>query len=51
MFPVRYELGFYIPADGILHRRRREKLKSWTIIYLLPEKVLKAKLLDPKQDT
>jgi hypothetical protein len=27
---VRYELGFYIPEDGILHARRRENLKSYT---------------------
>jgi hypothetical protein len=24
--PVRYELGFYIPQDGILHNHRREGL-------------------------
>jgi hypothetical protein len=24
--PVRYELGFYIPEDGILHSHRRENL-------------------------
>jgi hypothetical protein len=29
MFPVRYELGFYIPEDGILHSHRREYLKSY----------------------
>jgi hypothetical protein len=29
MFPVRYELGFYIPEDGILHTHRRENLKSY----------------------
>jgi hypothetical protein len=27
--PVRYELGFYIPEDGILHSHRRENLKSY----------------------
>jgi hypothetical protein len=27
VFPVRYELGFYIPEDCILHSHRREKLK------------------------
>jgi hypothetical protein len=27
--PVKYELGFYIPEDGILHSHRREKLKSY----------------------
>jgi hypothetical protein len=26
---VRYELGFYIPEDGILHSHRRENLKSY----------------------
>jgi hypothetical protein len=26
--PVKYELGFYIPEDGILHSDRREYLKS-----------------------
>jgi hypothetical protein len=35
--PVRYELGFYIPEDGILHSHRRENLKSYigkaTILY------------------
>jgi hypothetical protein len=25
---VKYELGFYIPEDDILHSHRREKLKS-----------------------
>jgi hypothetical protein len=28
MSPVRYELGFYIPEDRILHSHRRERLKS-----------------------
>jgi hypothetical protein len=27
--PVRYELEFYIPEDGILQRHRRENLKSY----------------------
>jgi hypothetical protein len=27
--PVRYELYFYIPEDGILHGHRRENLKSY----------------------
>jgi hypothetical protein len=26
--PVKYELGFYITEDGILHSDRRENLKS-----------------------
>jgi hypothetical protein len=28
---VRYELGFYIPEDGILHSHRRETVKSYII--------------------
>jgi hypothetical protein len=32
VFHVRYELGFYIPEDDILHSQRRENLKS----YFLP---------------
>jgi hypothetical protein len=27
--PVKYEQGFYIPEDGILHSRRRENLESY----------------------
>jgi hypothetical protein len=29
MFPMRYELHFYIPEDGILHGDRRESIKSY----------------------
>jgi hypothetical protein len=29
MFPVRYELGSYIPEDGILHCHCLENLKSY----------------------
>jgi hypothetical protein len=29
--PVKYELGFYIPDDGILHSHRRENLKSYSV--------------------
>jgi hypothetical protein len=28
---VKYELGFYIPEDGILHSHRRENLKSYIL--------------------
>jgi hypothetical protein len=28
---VGYDLGFYIPEDGILHTHRRENLKSYTL--------------------
>jgi hypothetical protein len=31
MSPMRYELGFYITEDGILHSRR-EKLRSYKIL-------------------
>jgi hypothetical protein len=27
--PVRYELSFYIPEDGIVHSHRHENLKSY----------------------
>jgi hypothetical protein len=33
--PVKYELGFYIPEDGILHSHRRENLKSYKLIKLV----------------
>jgi hypothetical protein len=33
--PVRYELGFYIPEDGILHSHRRENVKSYILIVIL----------------
>jgi hypothetical protein len=29
--PVRYELGFYIPEDDILHSYRRENLKYYIV--------------------
>jgi hypothetical protein len=29
MSPVKYELGFYIPEDDILHSHCRENLKSY----------------------
>jgi hypothetical protein len=29
MSPVRYEIGFYIPEDDILHSHCREILKSY----------------------
>jgi hypothetical protein len=30
---VKYELGFYIPEDGILHSHRRENLKSYMGVF------------------
>jgi hypothetical protein len=32
--PVKYELGFYIPEDDILHSHRRENLKSYRDEYI-----------------
>jgi hypothetical protein len=32
--PVKYELGFYIPEDDILHSHRRENLKSHILILI-----------------
>jgi hypothetical protein len=32
VFPVRYEVDFYIPGDGILHSRRRDNLKSYILL-------------------
>jgi hypothetical protein len=29
MCPVKYELGIYIPEDGILHSHRRENLRPY----------------------
>jgi hypothetical protein len=31
VLPVMYELGFYIPEESILHRHRRENLKSFAV--------------------
>jgi hypothetical protein len=32
MSPVRYELGFYIQEDDILHSQRRENQKSYSAL-------------------
>jgi hypothetical protein len=32
---VRYELGVYIPEDGILHSHRRKNIKSYIISFVL----------------
>jgi hypothetical protein len=29
---MKYELGFYIPEDAILHSQRRENLKSYIAV-------------------
>jgi hypothetical protein len=32
MSPVRYELGFYIPENGILHNDSTGNLKSYSVL-------------------
>jgi hypothetical protein len=32
MSPVKYELGFYIPGEGILHNHRRENLRPYKVL-------------------
>jgi hypothetical protein len=44
--PVKYELGFYISEDGILHSHRRENLK-FCIESFLPRRVLEAGIMEP----
>jgi hypothetical protein len=34
--PVKYELGFYIAEDAILHNHRSENLKSYITLLCLP---------------
>jgi hypothetical protein len=37
VFLVRYELGLYIPEDGILHSNRCEHIKSYIALnWLVP---------------
>jgi hypothetical protein len=36
--PVKYELGFYIPEDAILHSHRRENLKSYRALTGFPSR-------------
>jgi hypothetical protein len=35
VFPVRYELGFYIPEDGVLHCHCRKNFKSYFVLNYL----------------
>jgi hypothetical protein len=35
MFHVRYELGSYMPEDGILHSHRSENLKSYIVLQMI----------------
>jgi hypothetical protein len=40
--PVKYELGFYIPEDDILHSHCRENLKSYIAltVWILYQKLI-----------
>jgi hypothetical protein len=51
VFPVRYELGFYIPEDCIIHSHRPDNLKSYDI-YTIYELVYvdHCKPVAPSQD-
>jgi hypothetical protein len=42
--PVKYEMGFYIPEDDILHSHCRENLKSYIVKTLFVLKVLEISL-------
>jgi hypothetical protein len=58
VFPVRYELGFYIPhdGDGILHSHRRESVKysllavveSFDTVWLLIQPLNKLQKIAPR---
>jgi hypothetical protein len=37
---VRYELGFYIPEDDILHSHRRKDLKSYITVSIFRVNIL-----------
>jgi hypothetical protein len=38
--PVKYELGFYIPENDILHSHRRENLKFYIGFYIPEDDIL-----------
>jgi hypothetical protein len=38
--PVKYELGFYIPEDDILHSHCRENLKSYSVKTICKEVIV-----------
>jgi hypothetical protein len=41
MYPMRFQLCFYIPEDGILHSYRRESLKSYKFTIACCETLLR----------
>jgi hypothetical protein len=41
--PVRYELGFYIPEDGILHSHHHGNLISYILKRMLSRKFLNSR--------
>jgi hypothetical protein len=38
VFPVRYEVGFYIPENDILHSHRCEHFRSYPLMLIYMEK-------------
>jgi hypothetical protein len=46
--PVKYEPGFYIPEDGILHSHRREHLKSQSYLLILYLELLMIIVYNPR---
>jgi hypothetical protein len=51
--PVKYELGFYMLEEDILHSQCRENLKSYTtgLVYInVPQEFLKADRTHERRD-
>jgi hypothetical protein len=48
--PVKYELGFYIPEDDILHSHRREDLRICTLPQMLTAMVDIRKNMQPARE-
>jgi hypothetical protein len=46
--PVKYELGFYIPEDDILHSHCRENLKSYTTKHFSMKTYAGSGFIDPR---
>jgi hypothetical protein len=47
VFPVRYEMGFYTPENDILHSRRSDDLKSYTVFLQAPKEGYQACCYNP----
>jgi hypothetical protein len=46
--PVKYELGFYISEDGILHSHRREKSQILHDVFLFYSSTIKMEASSPE---